>query len=75
MGAASPQPPLVLIHGAFQTAATWDLVAPRLEAAGGRCGRHCRGLGGLLAGHQVGSIPLRRPGLRPRLRCISITSD
>ena len=36
MGAASPQPPLVLIHGAFQTAATWDLVAPRLEAAGRR---------------------------------------
>lgn len=28
--------PLVLIHGAFQTAATWDLVAPRLEAAGRR---------------------------------------
>jgi len=26
----------VLIHGAFQTAATWDLVAPRLEAAGRR---------------------------------------
>jgi pimeloyl-ACP methyl ester carboxylesterase len=26
--------PLVLIHGAFQTAATWDLVAPRLERAG-----------------------------------------
>ena len=25
--------PLVLIHGAFQTAATWDLVAPRLEGA------------------------------------------
>jgi pimeloyl-ACP methyl ester carboxylesterase len=28
--------PVVLIHGAFQTAATWDLVAPRLEAAGRR---------------------------------------
>ena len=28
--------PLVLIHGAFQTAATWDLVAPRLERAGRR---------------------------------------
>lgn len=28
--------PLVLIHGAFQTAATWDLVAPRLEGAGRR---------------------------------------
>ena len=28
--------PIVLIHGAFQTAATWDLVAPRLEAAGRR---------------------------------------
>ena len=27
---------LVLIHGAFQTAATWDLVAPRLEGAGRR---------------------------------------
>jgi hypothetical protein len=27
--------PLVLIHGAFQTAATWDLVAP-LEGAGRR---------------------------------------
>jgi hypothetical protein len=26
----------VLIHGAFQTAATWDLVAARLEAAGRR---------------------------------------
>jgi pimeloyl-ACP methyl ester carboxylesterase len=26
--------PIVLIHGAFQTAATWDLVAPRLKAAG-----------------------------------------
>ena len=31
MRAASP---LVLIHGAMQTAATWDLVAPRLEGAG-----------------------------------------
>lgn len=27
-------PPIVLIHGALQTAATWDLVAPRLEKAG-----------------------------------------
>jgi pimeloyl-ACP methyl ester carboxylesterase len=27
-------PALVLIHGAFQTAATWDLVAPQLKAAG-----------------------------------------
>ena len=26
-------PPIVLIHGALQTAATWDLVAPRLENA------------------------------------------
>jgi pimeloyl-ACP methyl ester carboxylesterase len=26
--------PVVLIHGAMQTAATWDLVAPRLEGAG-----------------------------------------
>src|SRR4029450_3543870 len=26
--------PIVLIHGAFQTVATWDLVAPRLKAAG-----------------------------------------
>jgi pimeloyl-ACP methyl ester carboxylesterase len=26
--------PIVLIHGAFQTAATWDLVTPRLERAG-----------------------------------------
>ena len=26
----------MLIHGAFQTAATWDLVAPRLEGAGRR---------------------------------------
>ena len=33
MRAASP---LVLIHGAFQMAATWDLVAPRLEGAGRR---------------------------------------
>jgi pimeloyl-ACP methyl ester carboxylesterase len=30
------QLPVVLIHGAFQTAATWDLVAPRLEGAGRR---------------------------------------
>ena len=29
-------PPIVLIHGALQTAATWDLVAPRLEQAGRR---------------------------------------
>jgi pimeloyl-ACP methyl ester carboxylesterase len=28
--------PIVLIHGAFQTAATWDLVTPRLEGAGRR---------------------------------------
>jgi len=28
--------PIVLIHGALQTAATWDLVAPRLEASGRR---------------------------------------
>jgi pimeloyl-ACP methyl ester carboxylesterase len=28
--------PIVLIHGALQTAATWDLVAPRLERAGRR---------------------------------------
>lgn len=26
--------PLILIHGAFQTAATWDLVIPHLERAG-----------------------------------------
>jgi pimeloyl-ACP methyl ester carboxylesterase len=26
--------PIVLIHGAFQTARTWDLVAPRLNSAG-----------------------------------------
>jgi len=30
------EPPIVLIHGALQTAATWDLVAPRLEKAGRR---------------------------------------
>jgi pimeloyl-ACP methyl ester carboxylesterase len=30
------QSPFVLIHGAFQTAATWDLVAPLLEGAGRR---------------------------------------
>jgi len=30
------QSPVVLIHGAFQTAATWDLVAPQLEGAGRR---------------------------------------
>ncbi len=30
------QSPVVLIHGAFQTAATWDLVAPRLKRAGRR---------------------------------------
>jgi pimeloyl-ACP methyl ester carboxylesterase len=29
-------PPIVLIHGALQTAATWDWVAPRLEKAGRR---------------------------------------
>lgn len=28
--------PIVLIHGALQTAETWDLVAPRLERAGRR---------------------------------------
>lgn len=28
--------PIVLIHGALQTAATWDLVAPRLEREGRR---------------------------------------
>ena len=26
--------PIVLVHGAFQTAATWDLVAPRLKESG-----------------------------------------
>lgn len=31
MAASSP---IVLVHGAFQSAATWDLVAPRLRAAG-----------------------------------------
>ena len=25
--------PIVLVHGALQTAATWDLVVPRLEEA------------------------------------------
>src|SRR5262245_2352839 len=28
------QSPIVLVHGAFQSAATWDLVAPRLEQSG-----------------------------------------
>ena len=28
------QSPLVLVHGAFQSAATWDLVAPRLKHSG-----------------------------------------
>jgi pimeloyl-ACP methyl ester carboxylesterase len=28
--------PIVLIHGAFQTARTWDLVVPRLKGAGGK---------------------------------------
>jgi pimeloyl-ACP methyl ester carboxylesterase len=32
----STSSPIVLIHGAFQTARTWDLVAPRLRAAGKR---------------------------------------
>ena len=43
--------PIVLVHGAFQSAATWDLVAPRLRESGrgsfllesverGRLGRH-----------------------------------
>jgi pimeloyl-ACP methyl ester carboxylesterase len=32
----SDQAPIVLIHGALQTAATWDLVAPQLERAGRR---------------------------------------
>lgn len=31
-----PESPFVLVHGAWQTAATWDLVAPRLRASGGR---------------------------------------
>ena len=30
------QSPIVLIHGAFQSAATWDLVAPRLRESGRR---------------------------------------
>ena len=30
------QSPLVLVHGAFQSAATWDLVAPRLQKRGRR---------------------------------------
>lgn len=30
------QSPLVLVHGAFQSAATWDLVAPQLRASGRR---------------------------------------
>ena len=30
------QSPLVLVHGAFQSAATWDLVAPRLRESGRR---------------------------------------
>jgi pimeloyl-ACP methyl ester carboxylesterase len=30
------QPPLVLVHGAFQSAATWDLVVPRLRESGRR---------------------------------------
>jgi pimeloyl-ACP methyl ester carboxylesterase len=30
------QSPIVLVHGAFQSAATWDLVAPRLSANGQR---------------------------------------
>ena len=28
------QSPIVLVHGAFQSAATWDLVAPRLQQSG-----------------------------------------
>jgi pimeloyl-ACP methyl ester carboxylesterase len=36
MAAIAAESPLVLIHGAFQTAGTWDLVAPRLKAAGRR---------------------------------------
>jgi pimeloyl-ACP methyl ester carboxylesterase len=28
------QSPIVLVHGAFQSAATWDLVAPRLKQSG-----------------------------------------
>ena len=42
--------PIVLVHGAFQSAATWDLVAPRLREAGRHVivatltglGRRCR---------------------------------
>jgi pimeloyl-ACP methyl ester carboxylesterase len=30
------QPPIVLVHGAFQSAATWDLVAPHLQENGRR---------------------------------------
>ena len=30
------QSPFVLVHGAFQSAATWDLVAPRLRKGGRR---------------------------------------
>ena len=30
------QSPIVLVHGAFQSAATWDLVAPRLQESGRR---------------------------------------
>jgi pimeloyl-ACP methyl ester carboxylesterase len=30
------QSPIVLVHGAFQSAATWDLVAPRLRDSGRR---------------------------------------
>jgi pimeloyl-ACP methyl ester carboxylesterase len=30
------QSPIVLVHGAFQSAATWDLVAPRLSESGRR---------------------------------------
>jgi pimeloyl-ACP methyl ester carboxylesterase len=32
----APDSPIVLVHGALQTAATWDLVVPLLEAAGHR---------------------------------------
>ena len=32
--AMAGQSPIVLVHGAFQSAATWDLVAPRLKQGG-----------------------------------------
>ena len=43
--------------------------------AGGAAGdHHARGGAELDCRHQLGSIPLRRPGLRPRLRCMSSAS-